>query len=458
MVLSGRLSGGGPQAIAWPWSYGQDTELRKAVNRRTILPMVLVMVGASHHDVPLEGIESLAHAGKQAAKALVASCPEINGAVVLSTCNRYELYLDASRFHEAIDAATTFLTVRATAGIAHGEDFLRVRVGIAVAQHLYSVTSGLESMVIGEDEVAGQVRGALATAQRQGTTTAPLERLMQRALATSKSVTNSTGLGAAGRSIVTVGLDLVEQRHGELGDKHAVVIGTGAYARVVVAALQRRGCSSIAVHSTSGRAQAFAHSHHIQWVPTDALPQAVAEADIVVACSGALVPVIDVQAVSARTSAQPLPIIDLALSPDVDDRVRSMESVDVIDLHDIGRHAPAEHASAILEAQQIVEDAVADFEQAETGREADPAVVAMRAYVTTIVNSEIARAERRLEPEAAQEVARALHRVSNALLHTPSVRAQELARNGDFTDYRKAMHTLFGIEIDLAVAPTSQDR
>ncbi len=411
--------------------------------------MVMVLVGASHHDVTLEEIDRLSRAEEGLATRLVGSGTDVAGAVVLATCNRFEIYLDLTRFHDAVDATTS--AVAELSGLDHDfvVDGMRVLVGTAVAQHLFSVASGLESMVVGEDEIAGQVRHALSVAQREGTTTATLERLMQRALATSKSVTNSTGLGAAGRSIVSVGLDVIEQRHGPAAGRPALVLGTGSYARVVIAALQRRGCTDISVYSSSGRAVPFAQAHGVRPVPPGGLEDALAGVALVAACSGSPDVILDVELVrSTLPSDRILAVVDLALSPDVDPAVRELAGVDVIDLETIREFAPREHSAAILEAQDIVLSSVQEFDAVETGRTADHAVVAMRSHVMGIINEELERIRRRVDGETADEVARSLNRVSNAILHTPSVRAQELARTGDFADYRKAIHTLFGIEID----------
>jgi glutamyl-tRNA reductase len=307
-------------------------------------------------------------------------------------------------------------------------------------------------MVVGEDEIAGQVRQALATAQHEATTTPTLERLLQRALSTSKSVTNSTGLGAAGRSIVSVGLDVVEQRHGPVAGRRALVLGTGSYARVVVSALQRRGCTDIGVFSSSGRAAQFALTHDVSCVEVGDLATVVGAADLIAACSGAPHHLIDLPLMAAagvRTD-RVLPMLDLALSPDVAPAVRALHHVDIVDLNVIHEFAPREHSSAILEAQDIVLTSVRAFEENESGRSADHAIVAMRAHVMSIISEEVERIRRRVDPETAEEVARALNRVSNAILHTPSVRAQELARTGDFADYSKAVHTLFGIDVESA--------
>lgn len=412
--------------------------------------MVMVLVGTSHHDVTLEELDRLVAAEPGLAQRLCDANDDIAGAVVLATCNRFEIYLDLARFHDAVDATTA--QIAESAGLDHAfvVDAMRVVVGTSVAQHLFSVASGLESMVVGEDEIAGQVRLALATAQREGTTTPSLERLLQRALATSKSVTSSTGLGAAGRSVVSVGLDVVEQRHGPVSGMSALVLGTGSYARVVVSALERRGCTDIAVFSSSGRASTFAQTHAVTAVEFGDLARHLGGVHLVAACSGAPHHLIDrpLMASSGAGRDRVLPILDLALSPDVAPEVRLLPNVDVVDLSVIQQYAPQEHSAAVLEAQEIVLSSVRSFEEAESGRTADHAIVAMRSHVMSIITEEIERISRRVDAETAEEVARALTRVSNAILHTPSVRAQELARTGDFADYSKAVHTLFGIDVE----------
>lgn len=406
--------------------------------------MSVVLVGASHHEATLDELDHLARTGDGLARALLGSGSGVRGAAVLSTCNRFEVYLDVDRLH-AVETLTTLVAELTAYDHDNVADLLRVTVGGAVVQHLLAVASGLESMVMGEGEIAGQVRSALATAQREGTTSPALQRLLQRALATSKTVASTTGLGAAGRSVVTVALDVLEARYGAAAGRRAVVLGTGSYARVVIAALRARGCHDITVHSASGRAQGFARAHDVVAVTHEDLADAIAAADLVVACSGRTEAALRADLVGPRVL--PLPVLDLALSSDVAPEVRARTDIDVIDLETVGQYAPGEHAAAVLAAQEIVLAAAEDFERAETGRSAAPAVVAMRDHVHGLVDEEVDRVRRRLGDQAADEVARSLTRVTNALLHTPSVRAHELAHEGAAAGYAEAMRTLFGIEV-----------
>lgn len=404
----------------------------------------MLVVGVNHHQSALTDVATLAPLAEPLLEKLAAN-HSVTGAVVLATCNRFEVYLDAPAFHPAVEAATA--DIRKLAGPAGDEvcASLTVAAGEGAVRRCFTVAAGLDSMVMGEAEVAGQVRAALAAAG--DVASAPLRRLFQHALATSKTVASRTRLGAAGRSIASVGLDVVEARYGAVAERRVLLIGTGAYARVVCADLLRRGCRDIWVHSLSGRGELFAQSHPVA-VAND-LPDALARAEVVVTASKASIPVITGELLSAARfgASGALPIVDLSLSEDVDPTATQLPGVDLIDLEVIGAHAPTEAASAVLAAEDIVNKAVETFMHLESGRSADPAVVAMRAHVMAIIETEAEQAARKYPPEVAEAVARSLRRVSNALLHTPSLRAQQLARTGELDDYRRAMNTLFGIDV-----------
>lgn len=410
--------------------------------------MPLLAVGLSHHHVKSEQLAVLEGATTDVVTGLLRDGAGITGAVVLSTCNRFEAYLDVDTFHPAVDVAmSTFGSVLGPDN-ADVLDAIEVFAGQGAVEHLFSVACGLDSMVVGEPQIAGQVRQALTDADE--TISPALRRLFQTALTSSKAVATSTDLGAAGRSIATVGLDLVEARHGAVAGKRVLVSGTGSYAGVVVAELGRRGCETIEVYSRTGRAVAFARTHPVAPLGAAALADGLARADLVVACSGGGEPVLTSAALSSarRASEVVLPVLDLSTGRDVAADVNDLVTVDVIGLDDIGAAAPTEHADALLAAQDIVDRGVATFMHLEEGRTAAPAVTAMRAHIMQIIQREVELANRRYPPEVAEAVSRSLVRVSGALLHTPSVRANELARTGELEDYRRAMHTLFGIVVE----------
>lgn len=423
---------------------------------------MLMVLGASHHDLELTQLERLsASTGLlNAALSDLRSLPDaaVSGAVALATCNRLEIYLDVERFHDAIDAVTQRVAELAGMEPAVVANLLKVRVGAPVAAHLFTVAAGLDSMVVGEAEISGQVSRALTAAHAAGITTPVLNSLFQSAARTAKQVTTHTGLGSAGRSVASVAIDIAATAlpgaadaplPTRLASTTCLIIGTGAYARVVAVALKARGCTRLQVFSPSGRADSFAATHSAEVVPAAQFADAIGKADLVVACSGTTGGVLDVGTVTAALAgrAQLLPVVDLALRPDVSAGVRALPGVRVIDLHTVADGAAPEHREAIAAAQDVVIAAVAKFEDDQAIRTLDPAVVALRQHVSVAVEKEMARLRTKYDSEVAAEVERAMHRVTQSLLHTPTLRARELARNGDGAGYLQALHTLFGIEL-----------
>ncbi len=411
--------------------------------------MPLIHLGISHRSVRSVELAALSDRAGELAARLVEALPVVRGAVLLATCNRFELYLDATEFHSAVEGARALVRDLAGPDLPHIDPALSVSVGDGAVEHLFRVGCGLESMVVGEQEIAGQVRQALA--DNHATASPVLRRLFQAALMTSKAVASGTSLGSAGRSLASVGLDLIAARFGPLDGHNVLLQGTGAYAGVVVAELTRRDAANIRVHSGTGRADAFAETHPpVVPVLASDLSEALRWADVVVCCSGASTRQLTVDLLSEARRGRHglLPILDLALAGDVPREVDQLADVVLIDLDEVARNAPSERTAAVAAALGIVDKGVATFRHTEGGRQADPAVTAMRAYVSSIIEAEVASAERRHSPETAEAVARSLRRVSNALLHTPSIRAAELARSGELDDYRNALHTLFGIDVE----------
>ena len=415
--------------------------------------MVLVALSASHHDLDLDVLEQLSSGAHSVGPAAVADA-RLAGCVVLATCNRFELYLDAAEGTEPDAAAAQAVRVVAEAsGLPAGDvaHALRPRTGVfPVAQHLFGVASGLDSMVVGEREVAGQVRRALASARKDGTTSSDLERLFQWASRASRAVGAGTSLGSSGRSVVAVALDLAGQAlaperevDAALAGRRALVVGTGTYARAVLSALERRGVTDVAVYSPSGRAAGFAAARGLAAVPDGGLLPAMAEADVVVTCSGARGPVIgpdDVRA--ARPDGRAVAVVDLALRHDVDPAVAGLPGVTFVDLATVQQHAGFV-APEVADGWQIVAEHAAKFADTLSDREVVPAVVALRSYVHEVLDDELRR-----NRISAPETERALRRFAGRLLHTTAVRARVHARRGTAAAYREAVETLLGVELD----------
>jgi glutamyl-tRNA reductase len=407
--------------------------------------MTLALVGVSHLDVELTDLERLSAVAHELPHELLTG-KMTAGAVMLSTCNRVELYLDAPNPKMAALAAKQCFTLP---GLDLSEQ-TRIRYNDDVARHLFAVTAGLESMVVGEAEISGQVRLAISDARRDGTVTARLDRLFGAASRASRQVASTTGLGTAGRSVVSVALDLVEQRHGSVKDKTVCLIGTGSFARISYAELSRRGVGELLLYSLSGRAQRFAETHPGTVIPQAELALALARADVVVSCSGAPHTVIDAASLKPLVAPRdtPMALLDLALTRDIDPDIAALENADLVTLDDVGRHAPPAHMEAVTHARRVVDDAVDTFAMVEAGRSADPAIVALRQHVFAAMQRESERAERKHPAATALAITGALDRFANELLHVPMVRARELVQQGRSEEVLDALDLLFGLAID----------
>jgi glutamyl-tRNA reductase len=319
-----------------------------------------------------------------------------------------------------------------------------VHQGADAAAHLFAVTSGLESVVVGEDEISGQVRRALDAARADGLTSGELERLFQKATHTSRGVRNRTQLRGAHRSLVRLALDLASSRIAEWGAARVVLVGTGRYAARTVDALRARGAGDIHVFSPSGRAESFAAQRGL--VPATDFAAAVAEADVVITCTADAVVHAD-----AFVPGHRVLVIDLGLPRNVDPAVGAVEAVELLDLETIRLHAPLEEFSAHADARAIVGDAATEF---HADREAGPAITALRGDVLKIVEDEIARARAR---GAGDDVESALRHLAGVLLHRPSVRIKELAVEGRIDEARAALELLHGLSIDAPATLGDED-
>lgn len=375
----------------------------------------------------------------------------LRGQVVVSTCNRLEIYLDTDRFHDSI--ALVLDAVAATSSLPREQvaACFDAAVDTPVAEHLYAVTSGLRSLVIGEAEIAGQVRHAYETARAQGRTSTLLHDLFQHAFRCGKAVTTQAPVGAAGRSGAAIALDLAATQLGGLTDARVLVIGTGAYARLGVAELQRRGVTpaQIAVISLSGREETFAASHGITPIPAAQLGTAARAADLIIACSGhgtVLHP-------EHLEGASRTVVLDLALHSDVHPGVADLAGVSVLGLADLRRELPPTDQAAYAQAQQIVAEHVAAFTARCEARRLDPATAALRQKVAEAAQAEIDRLHRDAAAETAAQVERSVRRILARVLHEPAQHARRIAAEGGAEQYAQAFHTVFGIDITAAAPP-----
>ena len=449
---------------------------------------MLICLSANHKNSSFDVLEKLSVGADAAAGGMLTGHDALSGAVVVATCNRFEAYLDLDEpfgvsplpaVYAAIDA------VSASTGVSADllRDTLDLVHGNGVAEHLFAVTSGLESVVVGEGEIAGQVRRSLEEARAAGTTSPELERLFQRASQTSRGVKNRTGIGAAGRSLVRLALELAESRVTDWAHTRVLLVGTGRYAGASLAALRDLGVTDVRVYSPSGRAARFAASHDIAAVPTDAdsLAAETALADLILTCTTAEHHVIDAgiltagRALLAARHAHAAPVtsltgevpvvrscpvgdtetarqlvIDLGLPRNVDPDVSEVPGVELLDLETIRIHAPLEQLNATSEARKLVGRAAKKFSAVAEEQSLAPAVVALRSYIFDILDAEIERAHAR--GDNSEQTESALRHLTGVLLHTPMVRSRELARAGEQAAFLGGLDALFGIDVTLPEA------
>ncbi|WP_052462663.1 glutamyl-tRNA reductase [Nigerium massiliense] len=404
-----------------------------------------------HEEHGLTAVERVAAATPGLAHRLLQRTDLVSGAVVLATCNRVEIYVDAV----TDDPARLDAHVRAelAAGDPDGDVpswqrlDLTTRTHTEVLWHLFSVGAGLDSMVVGEREIAGQLRRALKQARAEKTATYLLAESIEQALRTSRKVAHLTSLASTGRSVVSVGLDMLRL---EWPGRRVLLLGTGSYAGATVAALRARGCDDIAVHSGSGRAARFAESHDVAAV-AGSLRDALVDADVVITCRGVGTPVLTVPLVAEamdRRGGRPLTVVDLALARDVEPAVGDLDGVTLIDLALIQRHVPEASVREVERARELVASGVNDLIVKLKGRQMDPAVVALRDTVKAMVADEVSRLPQG-RPVTSEEAEHALHRLAARLIHVPSVRARKAAEEDREDVYLAALSEVYGIEADV---------
>jgi glutamyl-tRNA reductase len=429
--------------------------------------MSLLVVGMSHRTAPVEVLERAALTGDAAAKLLdeIHAAHHLAEAVVLATCNRVELYADAATFHGGVEEAGELIARHAGADLHAMTPHLYVHYEDRAVAHLFGVTSGLDSMVVGESQVLGQVRDALRLAQTSGSTGRVLNELFQTALRVGKRAHTETGVDRAGRSLVTVGLETVGLHVGGVAGRRAVVVGAGSMAALATATLRRLGAEDIAVvNRTSERAARLAEAVGGRAVPTAELPHELVRADLVVSCTGAHGVVIpyEVMEAAVRTRAgRPLAIVDLALPHDVDPGVRALPGIAHVDLASLADHPHVDDVADDVEAVRgIVAEELSLFAGTRLQARVAPTVVALRSMADDLVSAELTRLRTRLPDIDARvdtEVAATVRRVVDKLLHSPTVRVKELAAEPGGAEYERALRELFALDLRTVEAVARPD-
>jgi glutamyl-tRNA reductase len=431
----------------------------------------VLVVGLSHKSAQVATLERAAVSGDTLVKLLrdVVQAEPVAEAFVVSTCNRVEVYADVDRFHAGVTAICELLARHC--GIPPHEltPHLYVHYEDRAVSHLLAVAAGLDSMVIGEDQILGQVRSAIKLAAEHGTAGRVLGELGQLALRTGKRARAETGIGRAGLSLLSAAVELAATSLGPLSPgadtlagRDVLIVGAGSMSALAAATAARSGAASIVVaNRTREHAERLAASVSTTMTTTTGLadlPAAMAAADVVISCTGAAGQLITRDMVSAALTARKAPdpstpfvILDLAMPRDVDPAAASLPGVVLIGMDRLSEHATAIRDDDVAAVRAILEAELAAYQSAMDAARVAPTVVALRAKAAKVVDAELARLAGRLSTDglsghALDEIAQTVRRVVDKLLHAPTVRVKELAGSPGGEEYAAALRVLFDLD------------
>jgi glutamyl-tRNA reductase len=439
--------------------------------------MSILVVGLSYKSAPVATLERAVLTPDARVKLLhdVRYAADVAGCLIVNTCNRVEIYADVSKFHSATAAICELLARHSGVPTNELTPCLYVHYEDRAVQHLLAVACGLDSMVVGESQILGQVRQALALAREQATLDRALSELSALALRTGKRAHAETGIDQAGANLLSVGLTAAAAQLGArpaggaaplLAGRSVLVVGAGSMSALAVAGTSRAGATGIVVaNRTAAAARRLAGT--VGGTPADLadLPGLMAAADLVISCTGAPGAVITramvARAQSRRGRPGPLVLLDLALPRDVEPGTAGLPDVAVVDLETLaasgvggGRDADVAAVRGIL-AQEFEA-----YLSAGRAAAVAPTVVALREKAAQVVDAELARLAGRLgglDPQVSREVARSMQRITDKLLHAPTVRVKELAGVPGGESYAAMLRVLFDLDPDAVRAVAQAD-
>jgi glutamyl-tRNA reductase len=415
----------------------------------------LVVLGLSHHTAPLSLLEavSLDDSARADLASRIVGRDNVSEAIVVSTCNRTEVYAEAHTFHGAVTDITDSLVEACSVDREDLREHLYVHYEDRAIAHAFTVACGLDSMAVGEAQILGQMRTALRAAQRAGHAGTSLNGLFQQALRVGKRAHAETGIDSVSVSLVEAGIAHAERELGPLPEQRVLVVGAGGMSSLAATTVARFGCAGLVItNRTASKAQRLAERIGGTARPLSQLREAVADADVVISCTGSTGVVVDLglagDAQVAR-GGRPQVYIDLALPHDVAPEVDSLSNVSVAGLAVLGEELSAgETAPQVAEVADLVIAEVAAYLTTRAAESVAPTVAALRSRAAEVVERELGRLEQRLpamDDATRHEVQRAVHRIVEKLLHTPTVRMKERATSGHGDDYAQALRELFDL-------------
>jgi glutamyl-tRNA reductase len=417
----------------------------------------LLLIGLSHHTAPLEVREKLALDASELPNALseLRAYAGLSEAMLISTCNRVELYACTESGPNASRAVREFLSRR-----LEGQDLsnhLYEHTGKAVAKHAFRVAASLDSLVVGEPQILGQVKDAFSLAEGAGSIGALLGRCMHRAFAVAKRVRNETGIAAGAVSVSSIACDLAKSIFGELTGRRVVLVGAGEMSEGAAKALAAQGTLLTVVNRNQERARAVAESCGGEAREFESLSQELISADVVITSTSSPRYVITrelMQGVVKARRHRPLFLIDIAVPRDVDPRVENMDNVFLFDIDDLQQVANQNIAARKREAEQaerIVEEEVSAFEEWQRSLDLTPTLVALRQRVHGVLRAELDRTLPRLKSLSEAEkksLEMMCEAMVNKLLHRPLTELKKSRGEPDGAQLVESITRLFELASD----------
>jgi glutamyl-tRNA reductase len=417
----------------------------------------LVAIGLNHRTVPLELLERMTIDDTRLPKALhdVSSREHVSEAVVLSTCNRTEIYAVAERFHPAYHDIRNFLSELAYLPPEEFSDHLYVHYDDEAASHLFAVTAGLDSAVVGEAEVLGQVRHAWERARDEGTAGSSLNMLFRHALEVGKRARNETGISRSIVSVSTAAVAMAAERLGTLSGRRILVLGAGDMGEGMVRALSQQGVGGLSIaNRTWERAVEVADRVGGTAVRLADLHATLADVDLLLTSTGAtsiMLEHADLARAMAARGDRPLLIVDVAVPRDVDPSSAELEGVTLLDMDDLRAFADAgmaERRREVAAVQRILDDELSRYTALSTAREVAPLVGALHDRAETLRTAELDRFAAKLaslDPKQAEAVEALTRGIVAKLLHDPTVGLKDAAGSPRGERLAEALRDLFDL-------------
>jgi len=419
--------------------------------------MAIVVVGLNHTTAPVAVRERLAFSDATLAEALAHfRPPEVQELVILSTCNRVEMYLQTSDVDVSMASAVGFMAACHAVPPTQFTPHLYQLSDLEAVRHLFRVAASLDSLVLGEPQILGQVKAAYLAAQAAGRTGLIFSQLFERALRVAKTIRTETGISDHAVSVSYAAVELAKKIFESLQQRTVMVLGAGDTAELAARHLVSQGVTRVFIaNRTSERAVLLAQALQAKAIPWEAFPEHLAYTDIVISSTSAPHPIIQPamvrEALRARRS-RPMFFIDIAVPRDVDPAVNTLENVflyDIDDLHNVVQENRRERQREALEAEALVWQEVQQFQQWLAVRDAVPTIVAMRQHAEAIRLQELEKALHKLGPldERQRRVLEALTcGIVNKLLHAPTVYLKRASPEGQGRDAVHVVRHLFNLD------------